>query len=57
MPREPLLGDAEHGWEAPGAAIAVARQGDSAGRSAVEAWAQVCAPSVAVAALFDLDHR
>ena len=28
-----------------------------AGRSAVEAWAQVCAPSVAVAALFDLDHR
>ena len=26
-------------------------------RSAVEAWAQVCAPSVAVAALFDLDHR
>ena len=27
------------------------------GRSAVEAWAQVCAPSVAVAALFDLDHR
>ena len=29
----------------------------SAGRSAVEAWAQVCAPSVAVAALFDLDHR
>ena len=28
-----------------------------AGRGAVEAWAQVCAPSVAVAALFDLDHR
>ena len=28
-----------------------------AGHSAVEAWAQVCAPSVAVAALFDLDHR
>ena len=28
-----------------------------AGRPAVEAWAQVCAPSVAVAALFDLDHR
>ncbi len=28
-----------------------------AGRAAVEAWAQVCAPSVAVAALFDLDHR
>ena len=28
-----------------------------AGRSAVEAWAQVCAPSVAVAALFDLDQR
>ena len=28
-----------------------------AGRGAVEAWAQVCAPSVAVAALFDLDQR
>ena len=29
----------------------------SGGRSATEAWAQVCAPSVAVAALFDRDHR
>ena len=29
----------------------------SAGRAAVERWAQVCAPSVAVAALFDMEHR
>ena len=29
----------------------------SAGRAAVERWAQVCAPSVAVAALFDMEQR
>lgn len=36
---------------APVAALA------NAGRAAVQAWAQVCAPSVAVATLFDAEHR
>jgi len=37
----------------------VARVADdaAAGRDTIRAWAQVCAPSVAVAALFDRDHR
>jgi len=29
----------------------------AAARSAVQAWAQVCAPCVAVATLFDQDRR
>jgi (4-(4-[2-(gamma-L-glutamylamino)ethyl]phenoxymethyl)furan-2-yl)methanamine synthase len=35
----------------------IAAQTTSAGRSAVQAWAQVCAPCVAVATLFDMDQR